>query len=61
MAFLSPKYVEVKDVNILCVSFCRTEQNESVEWTEDADQVVKLKVNYIISAFGSFVSDYESK
>ncbi|KOB68977.1 Dihydropyrimidine dehydrogenase [Operophtera brumata] len=32
---------------------CRTEQLEDGEWTEDEDQVMQLKANFIISAFGS--------
>lgn len=59
MPFLSPKNIEVKDDKIVCINFCRTEQNENGEWLEDPDQVVKLKVNYVISAFGSTLSDPE--
>ncbi|CAH1393543.1 unnamed protein product [Nezara viridula] len=59
MPFLSPKNIEVKDGKIVCIYFCRTEQNENGEWSEDPDQLVKLKVNYIISAFGSTLSDPE--
>lgn len=61
MPFLSPKNIEVKDGKIVCINFCRTEQNENGEWLEDPEQLVKLKVNYIISAFGSTLSDPESE
>lgn len=39
------------------MEFCRTEQDESGDWIEDADQTTKLKANFVISAFGSVLSD----
>lgn len=40
------------------MEFCRTEQNDEGEWIEDTEQIVRLKANFIISAFGSGL--YES-
>lgn len=37
----------------------RTEQDEAGNWVEDPDQVTRLKANYIISAFGSGLTDKE--
>lgn len=36
---------------------CRTEQLDDGEWIEDEDQVMQLKANFIISAFGSGLYD----
>lgn len=35
------------------MEFCRTEQDESGRWIEDFDQTIRLKANFVISAFGS--------
>nr|CAD7201866.1 unnamed protein product [Timema douglasi] len=51
--FMSPNKVITKDNKITAVEFCRTEQNENNEWLEDDDQTIKLKANFLISAFGS--------
>ena len=32
-------------------------QNEEGEWVEDEEQTLRLKANYVISAFGSGLSD----
>lgn len=40
---------------------CRTEQLEDGEWIEDPDQVLQLKANFIISAFGSGLYDSDGK
>ncbi|RXG55875.1 Dihydropyrimidine dehydrogenase [NADP(+)] [Armadillidium vulgare] len=37
----------------LPMEFVRTEQTEEGSWIEDEDQIVKLKCDYVISAFGS--------
>lgn len=39
------------------MELCRTEQTENGEWIEDHDQTTKLKANFVISAFGSVLSD----
>lgn len=61
VGFLSPRKVIVKDGKIFSVIFCRTEQNEDGKWIEDNDQLVTLKTNYLISAFGSALTDEQSK
>lgn len=40
---------------------CRTEQLDDGEWIEDLDQIMQLKANFIISAFGSGLYDKEGK
>jgi len=58
MPFLSPKTVTyTKDGRLRGMEFYRTEQNEEGEWLEDKDQTVSLKADFIISAFGSDLSE----
>lgn len=57
LPFLSPKQVIQKNGKIVAMEFCRTEQTDSGEWIIDEEQVVKLKVDYVISAFGSELSE----
>lgn len=47
----------MKNGRIVGLQFCRTEQTEEGDWLEDQEQVVRLKADYIISAFGSMLSD----
>lgn len=57
LPFLSPRQVIMKNGRVSGLQFCRTEQTEEGEWVEDEEQVVRLKADYIISAFGSMLSD----
>lgn len=59
MPFLSPQEVILnKAGRITSVRFNRTEQDlDTGKWIEDKEQVVTLKTNYIISAFGSTLSE----
>jgi len=57
LPFLSPRQVLLKGGRVTGLEFCRTEQGEDGEWLEDEEQTVRLKANYIISAFGSMLSD----
>lgn len=57
ISFQSPKRVIVRNGKIAAIEFYRTEQNENGEWIEDEEQIVKLKANFIISAFGSGLYD----
>ncbi|XP_033210054.1 dihydropyrimidine dehydrogenase [NADP(+)] [Belonocnema kinseyi] len=59
--FQSPKEVIVRNGKIAAMEFYRTEQDENGEWIEDEDQVVRLKVDFLISAFGSGLYDPEVK
>ena len=42
-----------KDGHIVSMEFCRTEQLDDGSWTIDDEQTVKLKADFVISAFGS--------
>ncbi|XP_050717874.1 dihydropyrimidine dehydrogenase [NADP(+)]-like [Eriocheir sinensis] len=57
LPFLSPRKVMVKNGRVTGMEFVRTEQTEDGTWIEDEDQTVRLKCDYIISAFGSGLSD----
>lgn len=57
MPFMAPKQVIVKGNAITGMEFYRTEQTEDGKWIEDKDQTIKLKTNFIISAFGSGLFD----
>lgn len=61
LPFLSPRKVIVKNGRVSGMEFVRTEQAEDGTWLEDEDQTVRLKCDYIISAFGSGLSDKDSK
>ncbi|KAG7272211.1 hypothetical protein CRUP_035738, partial [Coryphaenoides rupestris] len=57
LPFLSPRKVLLKGGRVAGLEFCRTEQGEDGQWLEDEEQTVRLKANYIISAFGSMLGD----
>lgn len=57
LPFQSPKKVIVKGDKIVGMEFYRTEQQEDGKWVEDQEQVVKLRANWVISAFGSGLHD----
>ncbi|XP_038127449.1 dihydropyrimidine dehydrogenase [NADP(+)] [Cyprinodon tularosa] len=57
LPFLSPREVIMKNGRIAGLQFCRTEQTEDGDWLEDEDQIIRLKSDYIISAFGSMLND----
>uniref|UniRef100_A0A3B4UN27 Dihydropyrimidine dehydrogenase [NADP(+)] n=1 Tax=Seriola dumerili TaxID=41447 RepID=A0A3B4UN27_SERDU len=59
LPFLSPREVVMKNGRVAGMQFCRTEQNEEGDWLEDEDQVVRLKADYIISAFGSMLNEQQ--
>ena len=48
-------------LQIAALKMCRTEQLEDGEWIEDEDQVMQLKANFIISAFGSGLYEADGK
>ena len=39
------------------IEFYKTEQTDTNEWIEDKEQIIKLKCDFVISAFGSCLSD----
>lgn len=59
--YQSPAKVIMNDGKIIAMEFYRTEQNDEGKWVEDKDQIIRLKANYVISAFGSGLYDTESE
>jgi len=56
LPFMSPKEVVVKGDRITAMEFYKTEQLEDGTWIEDEDQTLKIKADFVISAFGSTLS-----
>lgn len=42
---------------IMGMEFVRTEQDDDWNWVEDEEEIICIKANYIISAFGSRLTD----
>lgn len=61
LPFLSPRKVVVKAGKVAAMEFVRTEQDSSGNWVEDEDQIVHLKADVVISAFGSVLCDPKVK
>ncbi|XP_036441571.1 dihydropyrimidine dehydrogenase a, tandem duplicate 1 [Colossoma macropomum] len=61
LPFLSPREVLLKEGRVHGLEFCRTEQTATGEWVEDQEQITRLKADFIISAFGSVLSDPKVK
>ncbi|OQV18065.1 Dihydropyrimidine dehydrogenase [NADP(+)] [Hypsibius exemplaris] len=57
MPFMQPHKVVVKDNRISAMEFYRTEQLDDGTWVQDPDQLVRLKADFVISAFGSVLVD----
>ncbi|CAI5642265.1 unnamed protein product [Oreochromis niloticus] len=57
LPFLSPREVIMKNGHVAGLQFCRTEQTKEGDWVEDEEQIVRLKADYIISAFGSMLNE----
>jgi len=61
LPFLAPRKVMVKNGRVSGMEFARTELTDDGTWIEDEDQMVRLKCDYIISAFGSGLTDEDIK
>ena len=61
LPFMAPKEVVVKGDRIKFMEFYRTEQQDDGEWLEDEDQTIRIKADFIISAFGSGLTDPEGR
>lgn len=57
LPFMRPTKVITRDGCISAVEFHRTEQTTDGLWVSDDQQLVRLKADFVISAFGSGVSD----
>jgi len=57
LPFMNPSKIVKKNGRIAAVEFHRTEQTEDGQWIDDEEQTVRLKADFVISAFGSGISD----
>lgn len=57
MPFMSPKNVNIKNGRIVSMQFTKTEQDLNGTWFDDNDQILTLKTDWVISAFGSDLLD----
>ncbi|RZF40963.1 hypothetical protein LSTR_LSTR013218 [Laodelphax striatellus] len=57
--FVTHKDIIVQQGKIAAIEFYKTEENDRGEFVEDHDQIIKLKANYIISAYGSTLLEKE--
>lgn len=57
LPFLTPKKVHVREGKIWSMEFYKTEQLEDGSWIDDDEQTLKIKANFVISAFGSTLAD----
>lgn len=53
LPFMAPRKVHVRSGRIASMEFVRTELNDEGDCVEDEDQTIKLKADFVISAFGS--------
>eukprot|EP01113_Clastostelium_recurvatum_P006868 TRINITY_DN1314_c0_g1_i2.p1 TRINITY_DN1314_c0_g1~~TRINITY_DN1314_c0_g1_i2.p1 ORF type:complete len:1053 (-),score=261.29 TRINITY_DN1314_c0_g1_i2:46-3162(-) len=56
MPFMLPKQVILRDGRICAVEFYKTEKGDDGQYRIDEDQFVRIKADYVISAFGSEVN-----
>lgn len=61
LPFLSPRKVMSKNGRITGMEFVRTEQDDRGNWVEDEEEIIRIKADFIISAFGSGLSDQDRK
>jgi len=57
LPFHSPSSIKVKDGLVRSMTFFRTELDDNGKWIEDEEQPVTIRADYIISAFGSGLTD----
>jgi len=46
-----------KNGKVSGMEFVRTEQDDDGNWIEDEEEIIRIKADYIISAFGSGLTD----
>jgi len=57
LPFMDPSKIITNNGRISAVEFYRAEQTDDGQWVSDADQIIRLKADFVISAFGSGISD----
>jgi len=61
MPNMSPQKVVMKNGRVAGMQFYRTDRNEEGQWVEDPEESANIKADFIISAFGSGLSDAKVK
>ncbi|KAK3092130.1 hypothetical protein FSP39_025414, partial [Pinctada imbricata] len=59
LPFLAPRKVMMKNGKVGGMEFVRTEQDDEGNWVEDEEEIIRIKADYIISAFGSGLTDQD--
>ncbi|CAG2216272.1 DPYD [Mytilus edulis] len=57
LPFMSPRKVMSKNGKVSGMEFVRTELDDDGNWIEDEEEIIRIKADYIISAFGSGLTD----
>ncbi|ELU18829.1 hypothetical protein CAPTEDRAFT_161594 [Capitella teleta] len=57
MPFMAPYKIHTKNNHISAMEFFRTEQDDNGQWVEDKEQMIRLKADFVISAFGSGLTE----
>uniref|UniRef100_A0A183C1C3 Dihydropyrimidine dehydrogenase [NADP(+)] n=1 Tax=Globodera pallida TaxID=36090 RepID=A0A183C1C3_GLOPA len=61
MPFMAPRKINVKDGRIVSMEFVKMEQELDGKWGEDDGQLLTLRADWVISAFGSDLLDENVK
>lgn len=56
---LTSTQVIQRNGKIVAMEFYKMEQDDEGKWVQDEDSLIRVKCDYIISAFGSAVKDDE--
>ena len=57
LPFMNPTKVITQNGRITAMEFYRTEQTDDGQWISDDQQILRLKADFVISAFGSGITD----
>jgi NADPH-dependent glutamate synthase beta subunit-like oxidoreductase/dihydroorotate dehydrogenase/Pyruvate/2-oxoacid:ferredoxin oxidoreductase delta subunit len=57
LPYMSPKELVMRDGRIAAIEFWKMEKNADGQYERDDDQFVRIKVDFVVSAFGSALSD----
>ncbi|KAL3123536.1 hypothetical protein niasHT_006615 [Heterodera trifolii] len=61
MPFMAPRKINLKDGRIVSMEFVKMEQELNGKWVEDDGQLLTLRADWVISAFGSDLVDEKVK
>ncbi|KAL3075996.1 hypothetical protein niasHS_011357 [Heterodera schachtii] len=61
MPFMAPRKINQKDGRIVSMEFVKMEQELNNKWVLDDGQLLTLRADWLISAFGSDLLDEKDK